>query len=156
MQEMRWKKVTYPGVRPDYYLISEYGHVMNIITGKILSPYIHNEYPRVNICADKKYQKSSRGYSVFVHRLVAWEFIPNPNNYPVVNHLDGNKENSHFSNLEWTTYRDNNLHARQTGLISDCGYNHSNSIFSEELARSICEKLQDGWSIKEIFSFNYE
>ena len=148
MREKIWKKVTYPGVRKDYYLISEDGQVMNIVTGKILSPYYHGGYYRVNIASDKK---SSRGYSVFTHRLVAWEFVPNPNNYPIVDHIDGNKENTHYTNLEWVSYRENNLRARKLGLINDQGFEHSSSIFSEELARSICEKLEDNWTVKEIF-----
>lgn len=44
------------------------------------------------------------------HRLIAETFCPNPNNYPVVNHIDENKLNNCASNLEWCTYQHNNLH----------------------------------------------
>ncbi len=47
----------------------------------------------------------------FVHVLVATAFIPNPCHYPMVNHIDGDKTNNDVSNLEWTTYSYNNLHA---------------------------------------------
>ena len=51
-----------------------------------------------------------------VHRLVALNFIDNPNNYPVVNHIDGNKQNNNVTNLEWCTYSYNNKEAYRLGL----------------------------------------
>lgn len=56
--------------------------------------------------------------NVCVHRLVAEAFIPNPNNLPEVNHLDGNKANNNSTNLEWASYSENNIHAVYSGLNS--------------------------------------
>ena len=50
------------------------------------------------------------------HRLVAEYFIDNPNDYPIVNHIDGDKSNNHIENLEWCTYSQNNIHAYKNGL----------------------------------------
>lgn len=61
--------------------------------------------------------KDGKGKSYQVHVLVAEHFIPNPDNLPVVNHMDGNKQNPDVSNLEWCTFSENTLHAHRTGLI---------------------------------------
>lgn len=70
-------------------------------------------YPVVCLCKNGKTKNS------LVHRLVAQAFVPNPNNFPQVNHKDGDKKNCVVDNLEWVTVSDNVQHAIKTGLRND-------------------------------------
>ena len=92
------------------YYISSHGRIKSIhnngrhqyLTGSIGMRY-----------GKPRYHKTKIGYT---HRLVALHFVPNPHNKPQVNHIDGNKQNNHYTNLEWCTGEENNEHAVRTGL----------------------------------------
>ena len=60
-----------------------------------------------------------------VNRLVAKAFIPNPNNYPVVNHKDENKENNSVDNLEWCSISYNNDYGSRNGNFCKKGYQYT-------------------------------
>ena len=88
----------------------------------------------------------------FVHRLVAEAFIPNPNNLPQVNHIDGNKQNNCVSNLEWCTARENIRHAIDTGLIPygvRSPYKINNKLYFKENAKPVYQFTMDGKLIKK-------
>lgn len=92
------------------YEISSIGRVRKC-DGKILSAPVNScGYPSVKII------KAGCRKTVTVHRLVAEHFLPNPNDWPQINHIDGNKLNNRVENLEWCTASQNTFHAYHHGL----------------------------------------
>lgn len=118
MNEEIWKDI--PGYE-GMYQVSNLGRVKSLtrrvkthnsswtVNGRILklqnvpsvSKYKTNTYQRVTLS----------GRSIEIHRLIAITFIPNPENKPCVNHIDGNGANNNVLNLEWCTYKENVLHS---------------------------------------------
>ena len=87
----------------DNYEISNLGNVRNTDTNRILKP--HNDkdgYYCVILCKDGT-RKTSR-----IHRLICLYFVPNPENFPCIDHIDRSKTNNSISNLRWISRSNNN------------------------------------------------
>lgn len=111
------------------YTISNLGIVRSLLTGKELKPYITKAgYARVNL----RYAHSRDYKSLLVHRLVAGNFIPNPNKYAEVNHKDCDRLNNRVSNLEWCDRFYNIKWAFQYGKANNKGIRNPNSKLNED------------------------
>lgn len=87
---------------------NKYGRWLKVTTSGL--------YPKVGLYDD--YMKCRH---VNLHRLMAEAFIPNPENLPQVNHINGDKSDSRLENLEWVTASQNSQHKWDTGLaFSSC------------------------------------
>lgn len=112
-----------------HYQISNYSRIKSFKNDKItiLKPLIDkNGYLQI------VFSKNGQHKWFKLHRLVAQAFIPNPENKPQVNHIDGNKMNNHVSNLEWVSQSENNNHAVNTGLRKSGGDHPQSHLTNEE------------------------
>lgn len=119
------------------YLITDSGRVINKYTNReLIGSYDKDGYRKVSL------QVAGKQRSATVHRLVALHFVSNPHNYPVIDHLDGNKQNNHATNLEWVTVQENTQRAYNMGLIKPkCGEEHGESIYTTEQIIRVCELI---------------
>lgn len=129
------------------YMISNLGRVKSLVGWngskyidrvKILKPSMTTTgYWKIELSKDKK-KKSKK-----IHRLIAKAFIPNTNNKPQINHIDGNPLNNNIDNLEWTTQKENVDHAIKVGLKKVL------YIPKEELERLYVEEKKSAQDISE-------
>lgn len=106
------------------YAISKDGKVRNLKTGKYLSGSILQSYRYINF----RYEGKNKNRAV--HRLVAQAFIDNPNNYSIVDHIDGDRLNNNLENLRWVSAKENrvNVHLDKTPVSPE----FEEIIFSKE------------------------
>lgn len=111
------------------YQVSNLGNVKSLKRKeiKILLPLISKK----GYCCVCLYKKCKFKHAM-IHRLVANAFIPNPENKPQINHIDGNKKNNHIKNLEWCTNSENQKHSYQV----------LGNVRSDELRKKISQTLK--------------
>ena len=91
-----WKNINTNDNNSKLYQVSTYGRIKNINTNRILkTKNIINGYSTINI----------NHINYFIHGLVGLAFLLNPDNKPIINHIDKNKHNNNLINLEWATYK---------------------------------------------------
>lgn len=110
------------------YQVSNFGRVRSLdrvvkhgssqmrLKGRVLSPRVPTPYLGVIL------SKNGKAYPKRIHRLVAQEFVPNPDNLPAVDHIDGDKTNNAASNLRWCSQKQNIGYANDKGLLRTVPY----------------------------------
>lgn len=139
------------------YQISNYGNIKSFVKnnkGKPMKQRILRNYMSIGLTKNKKQ------YTFFVHRLVAETFIPNPNNFPCVNHIDGDKLNNSINNLEWVTYSENSKHSiyilDNKKPPKHKGENNHFSKHNEKEIEELRKKRKMGYTLKQLANeYNY-
>lgn len=128
----------------DRYIINKNGD-KQYFPGKYLTQGVSDNYLKVTL------SKSNKQRTFRVHILVARAFIPNPENKPEVNHIDGNKKNNKVNNLEWNTRSENELHAYKNGLAkpSDKQKQAVAKYAKENYSKKVVQYSLNGEFIKE-------
>ena len=110
-----WRSLKYQGESFPNFEISNYGRLRNVTTGTIYNQTIHKSGYKT-VCASLGSRNDKKLFKI--HRCVAESFIPNPDNKPMINHIDGVKTNNNVNNLEWVTGKENTQHAYKNRLIN--------------------------------------
>lgn len=125
------------------YEVSNKGRVKTLLKNnsktEILKPSNHIQgYLRVGL------RKDGISKIISIHRLVASAFIPNPEDKPQVNHIDGIKSNNKIENLEWCTQKENAAHAVLNGIYNSAkGENAGHSKLKDSDIYKVYELLKE-------------
>ena len=139
-----WRDIIYDGIHT-IYEVNKLGEVRNKTTGHMMTmSFFRTGYCRITLFI------LSQRIDFSVHRLVANAFIPNPENKPDVNHINGIKTCNWVGNLEWVTKKENVNHAIRTGLAHRIGEGNPNNKYSIEHVHAACKLLEQGLEPTEV------
>ena len=149
--KIQWKQIILDN-EVSNYMISNTGMVFNTKTRKSMRsiPNKLTGYRTVTLCKD------GVSHTFGIHVLVATYYVNKPQGTYKrleVNHIDGNKSNNFYTNLEWVTHSENVIHAFKTGLNQahpKRGIEHWNAKQNEETIHQVCRMIQDGYDTKTI------
>ena len=99
------------------YEVSNDGYIKNLRTNKITRGWKNCSYGHRKV----RLYKNKKAKDFYLHRLVAIEFVLNPDNKNHVNHIDSNPDNNNYENLEWCTHKENMNHAKMNNRFSSKG-----------------------------------
>ena len=133
------------------YLVSDSG-VVKTMSDRVLKQFRNDQgYMLIRVSGPRKILR--------VHRVVAEAFIPNPNGFPFVNHIDCVRNNNSALNLEWCTQWYNLNHSQSLGRMQRdywAGRRSPNAKLSDDLARQIMDEYRRGGTSWEALAKKYQ
>lgn len=134
-----WRPIIYEDIMSDKYEVSNFGRIRRKSDKYIMHQSISKDgYYRIALVLNDGSNKPRS-----VHRIVATAFVPRySDELNVVNHIDGNKRNNNYMNLEWTNASGNMIHAYSMGLQKPkVGSDNNFALIDEDMAENICKLL---------------
>ena len=128
------------------YLIYDTGDVFSLKSYRFLKQYIDDRgYQQINL------RKNNKGKTIRIHRLVSTCFLKNPNNLPMVEHIDADKLNNDVSNLKWSTYGKNKCNLNDK-LMKNNTSGYRGVRYDKQTRKWIAQLTKKGKNYSKVFN----